>query len=108
LARGLLSGKFHRDENLLSQRPRGWRMILQRDLERSRPVVEVLETIAAAHDVTAAQVALNWLIHFQGETVVAIPGASKVSQAADSAGAMHFWLTESEMALLDERSRQFR
>ncbi len=107
LARGLLSGKFHKDEDLLSQRPRGWRMMLQRNLERSRPLVEVLEMIAASHNVTAAQVALNWLIHFQGETVVAIPGASKVKQAADSAGAMNFRLTQAEMDLLDERSRTF-
>jgi aryl-alcohol dehydrogenase-like predicted oxidoreductase len=107
LARGLLSGKFHRDENLLSQRPRGWRMILQRNLERSRPLVEILEMIAASHNVTAAQVALNWLIHFQGETVVAIPGASKVKQAANSAGAMQFRLTQAEMGLLDARSRAF-
>jgi len=107
LARGLLSGKFHKDESLLTQRPRGWRMILQRNLERSRPLVEVLETVAASHNVTAAQVALNWLIHFQGETVVTIPGASKVNQAADSAGAMRFRLTEAEMASLDELSRVF-
>jgi aryl-alcohol dehydrogenase-like predicted oxidoreductase len=108
LARGLLSGKFHKDESLLAQRPRGRRMMLRRDLERSRPLVEALETIAASHQVTAAQAALNWLIHFQGETVVAIPGASKVSQAADSAGAMHFRLTQEELALLDEQSRMFR
>lgn len=82
-------------------------MILQRNLERSRPLVEVLEMIAASHNVTAAQVALNWLIHFQGETVVAIPGASKVKQAANSAGAMQFRLTQAEMALLDARSRAF-
>lgn len=83
-------------------------MILRRDLERSQPLVETLEEIGATHNVTAAQVALNWLIHFQGEMVVAIPGASKVSQAAENAGAMHFRLTRGEMALLDERSRSFR
>jgi aryl-alcohol dehydrogenase-like predicted oxidoreductase len=108
LARGLLSGKFHKDESLLAQRPRGRRMMLRRDLERSRPLVETLEAIAASHQVTAAQVALNWLIHFQGETVVAIPGASKVRQAADSAGAMHFRLTQEELTLLDDKSRTFR
>lgn len=108
LARGILSGKFHKDENLLAQRPRGWRMMLQRNLEHSRSLVETLETIASSHNVNAAQVALNWLIHFQGETVVAIPGASKVSQAADSAGAMRFRLTQDEMALLAEKSRLFR
>ncbi len=108
LARGLLSGKFHKDESLLAQRPRGRRMMLRRDLERSRPLVETLETIAASHEATPAQVALNWLIHFKGETVVAIPGASKVKQAADSAGAMHFRLTQEELTVLDDKSRIFR
>ena len=108
LARGLLSGVFHRDEDSLVQRPRGRRMMLRRDLERGRPLVEALEKIAAAHNATAAQVALNWLVNFQGETVVAIPGASKVGQAADSAGAMRLRLMEAEMAKLDELSRPYR
>jgi aryl-alcohol dehydrogenase-like predicted oxidoreductase len=108
LARGILSGKFHKDEKLLAQRPRGWRMILQRNFERSRPLVEALEKIAADHNATAAQVALNWLVHFQGETVVTIPGASKVNQAADNAGAMRLRLTEAEMTRLDELSRMYR
>jgi aryl-alcohol dehydrogenase-like predicted oxidoreductase len=48
---------------------------------------------------------LNWIINFQGETVVTIPGATKVHQAQESAAAMKFRLSGDEMARLDELSR---
>jgi aryl-alcohol dehydrogenase-like predicted oxidoreductase len=49
-------------------------------------------------------VALNWVINFNGETVVTIPGATKVRQAEEAAGAMKFQLTKEEMARLAELS----
>jgi aryl-alcohol dehydrogenase-like predicted oxidoreductase len=67
-----------------------------------------LGKIAESYDATSAQVALNWLVNFHGDIVVAIPGASKVSQAEESAGAMNFKLSDDEMAQLDELSRNFR
>jgi aryl-alcohol dehydrogenase-like predicted oxidoreductase len=45
------------------------------------------------------------VINFNGEAVVTIPGATKVRQAEESAGAMNFCLTGDEMAHLDEVSR---
>ncbi len=78
--------------------------MLRRNIERSRPLVKALEEVAAKYDVTPAQVALNWLVH-QGETIVTIPGASKVHHAEQSAGAMNFTLSEEEMVWLDELSR---
>jgi len=81
---------------------------LRREIERSRPLVQALEEIANEHDATPAQIALNWLIHFQGEAVVAIPGASRVRQAEESAGVMNFKLSNEAMARLDELSREFR
>jgi aryl-alcohol dehydrogenase-like predicted oxidoreductase len=102
LEMGLLTGKFHRDPALLRRTPLGRRFSLRRKIERSRPLVSVLEEIAKARGVTAAQVALNWLITAQGETVVAIPGASKPHQARESAGAMDFELGSDEV----ERLRQ--
>jgi aryl-alcohol dehydrogenase-like predicted oxidoreductase len=83
-------------------------MQLRREIERSRPLILALEEIASKHDATPAQIALNWLIHFQGEAVVAIPGASKVKQAEENAGVMNFRLTPEEMTKLDELSRMFR
>jgi aryl-alcohol dehydrogenase-like predicted oxidoreductase len=48
---------------------------------------------------------LNWLINFHGDTVVAIPGATKVKQAEENAAAMSFKLSAEEMARIDELSR---
>ena len=110
LAQRLLSGKFHREPELIRSRP-GPRKRLpkfgRRGLERSRPVVEALEAIGRRRGVTASQVALNWLIQFHGETMVAIPGATSVAQARENTGAMAFRLDDDEMARLDALSRQY-
>ena len=105
LASGLLTGKFHREPGRSRQAGFARGMLLRRGLERARPVVEVLEQVAARHDATPAQVALNWLVNFQGETVVAIPGASKARHAAENAAACEFRLSDEEMVRLDEVSR---
>jgi aryl-alcohol dehydrogenase-like predicted oxidoreductase len=111
LAQGLLSGRFHQDPALIRARPgpRKWMAAFRRNgLELSRPVVTAVEQIAAAHGATPSQVALNWLVHFHGDTVVAIPGATSVEQAAENAGALGFTLSEGEFTRLDELSRPFR
>jgi aryl-alcohol dehydrogenase-like predicted oxidoreductase len=108
LASGVLSGKFHKNPKILEQTPFGRRTRLKRQLEESQPIIDVLDEIAAAHQVTTAQVALNWLIHFHGDTVVAIPGASKVYQAEEAAGVMSFELSDAELDRIDEVSRSYR
>ena len=108
LASGLLSGKFHHDPDLLAQAPLGRRNILSRKIDKSRPLVEVLTEIGLIYDASPSQVALNWLINSQGDTVVAIPGASKVKHAQESAGAMQFKLNEEEMERLDVISQRLQ
>jgi len=93
LASGILSGKFHNPEHL-AQAPSFRRRRLEPLLERTRPLIAVLNEIAERYQATPAQVALNWLVHFQGESVVAIRGASRVHQAEEAAGAMKFRLTD--------------
>ena len=105
---GMLTGKFHDNPDLVSKLPVARRMAARRLLQKSTPVVKALQEIGANHDATAAQVALNWLINFSGETVVTIPGASKPYQAQEAAGAMAFRLNDGEMARLDELTRMFR
>jgi aryl-alcohol dehydrogenase-like predicted oxidoreductase len=105
LERGLLSGKYHKDPSLLARMPAMRRGMMARNLERSRPLINAMDEIAAKYQVTIAQVALNWLINFNGEIVVTIPGATKVRQAAESAGAMSFRLSDAELVRLDELSR---
>jgi aryl-alcohol dehydrogenase-like predicted oxidoreductase len=105
---GLLTGVYHQNPALLNKKPFFRRNSFQRRLEATRPLVNALEEIATRYNATAGQVALNWLINFHGEIVVTIPGATKVSQVEQSAGAMKFLLSSDELALLDQLSKRFR
>jgi aryl-alcohol dehydrogenase-like predicted oxidoreductase len=104
----LLTGKYHKNPELLEKKSFFWRSRLKSGLEKSRTLVAALEEVAARYQATAAQVALNWIINSQGDTVVTIPGVTKVSQAVESAGAMKFRLTADEISRLDEVSRRIQ
>jgi aryl-alcohol dehydrogenase-like predicted oxidoreductase len=104
LASGLLTGKYHKNPDLLKEKAWYWRARLQSGVNKSRSVVIALEEISLKYKATPAQVALNWVINSHGEMVVTIPGATKVSQAEESAGAMKFKLTADEMARLNKLS----
>jgi aryl-alcohol dehydrogenase-like predicted oxidoreductase len=108
LEMGLLSGKFHKNPALVQKLPVVRRVRLRRLLARTRPLVEALERIGSAHGASASQVALNSLVNLHGMTVVTIPGASRVRHAIESAGAMDFELSQSEIAEIDRLSRQGR
>jgi aryl-alcohol dehydrogenase-like predicted oxidoreductase len=107
LEQGLLSGKFHRDPSLRNQV--GLRKFTRgfRDLARSQPLIDELEKVAQAHAATPSQVALAWLTTFHGDTVVAIPGATKVKHAEENVGAMQLSISRQELDRLDEVSRRF-
>jgi aryl-alcohol dehydrogenase-like predicted oxidoreductase len=104
LGSGLLTGKYHKNPNLLQKKSFFWRLRLNRGIQESRSLVKALEEIGDKYNATPAQVALNWVINFHGETIVTIPGATKVHQAQESAGAMTFQLTDEELAHLDRLS----
>ena len=105
LESGLLTGKYHKNPELLEKKSPFYRGMLKRGIEKSRKLVAVLEEIGAKYNATPAQVALNWIIYSQGDTVVTIPGVTNPRQAEDNAGAMKFKLSEEEMTRLDEVSR---
>ena len=107
LARGILSGKFHNNPETYQNLQLGRKMLMRGKINKSAGVVVELNRIGQKYGVTPAQVALNWVINFQGETVVAIPGASKTYQAEESAGAMKFRLSDEELERLDQLSREF-
>jgi aryl-alcohol dehydrogenase-like predicted oxidoreductase len=110
LAQGLVTGKFHDNPALLknigmrkyssSFKPAG--------MEKSRPLVKTIQELAIKYGVTPSQIALNWLINFHGETVVAIPGATKESHAKENSGTMAFSLTTQDLSLLDKKSASFK
>lgn len=100
LSQGLLTGKFHANPDLIRDRagPRRWLPAFRENgLEESRPLIEVLRRVAREHDATPGQVALQWLVRAHGDTVVAIPGASKVEHAEQNGACLDFQLTASEI-----------
>jgi aryl-alcohol dehydrogenase-like predicted oxidoreductase len=111
LAQGLLSGKFHDDPKLIQSRT-GYRKYLAafrpKGLDQSRPVIVALREIAQKHNVTLSQVALSWVLNTMGELVVAIPGATRVSQAEENAASMNIRLTQDELDYLDKVSAPFK
>jgi aryl-alcohol dehydrogenase-like predicted oxidoreductase len=110
LAQGRLTGVFHDDPGLVRRR-QGFRRFLpgfrRKKILESQPLIDALREIGARHGATAAQVALSWLVHFHGDAVVAIPGATKVRHAVEAAGAMDFVLEAEELRRIDELSRRF-
>ena len=110
LEQGILSGKFHDDPGRISKMY-GFRKYMphyrSRNLARYKPVIDVLRQIAEKHNATPAQVALNWVINFHGDTMVAIVGATTGEQARMNADAMYLNLSEEELIRLDEVSREF-
>jgi aryl-alcohol dehydrogenase-like predicted oxidoreductase len=109
LAQGLLTGRFHDDPSTIGAVSFGRRMassIRQRTLARTRPLIDELKRIGAKHGATASQVALAWVVQFWGDTVVAIPGATKPKQATEAARALKVELSRKELDKLDELSRR--
>ncbi len=98
LAQGLLTGKY----NAENYQPPGVRRFdprfSQTGLQKLSPLFQALSQIAAQHERTPAQVALNWLIA-QGN-VIPIPGAKTAEQVRQNAGALGWSLSDAEIAEL--------
>jgi aryl-alcohol dehydrogenase-like predicted oxidoreductase len=106
LAGGLLSGKYRRDATAPegSRHLTDWNEPPVRDEEQLYDVIDALVEIAAAHEVSAAQVALAWLLGRPGVTSV-IVGARTDEQLADNLAAAELVLGDEERARLEELSR---
>jgi len=110
LAQGLLSGKFHGDQKLIQSKS-GYRKYLgafrPKGLEQTRPVITALQEVAQKYNGSLSEVALSWVIQSRGETVVAIPGATHINQAAENAESMKIQLTKDELEYLDKVSSAY-
>jgi aryl-alcohol dehydrogenase-like predicted oxidoreductase len=104
LAGGLLSGKFRRDAQPENSRHRsGWNEPPVRNEDRLYDTIEVLLDVAKAHRVSAAQVALAWLLGRPGVTSLVI-GARTDEQLADNLASADLVLSSDERAALDQVS----
>jgi len=73
----------------------------QREAILTNPVVN---SVAAAHDASAAQVALAWLLAI-APNILLIPGTRTRAHLAENLGAGDFWLNDRDIDLLNEEFR---
>lgn len=101
LMKGLLAGKLPRD---FPFDPRDGRrkypMFQGAEWEQNQDFLDQLRPIAAARNVSVAQVVLNWTIQRPGITV-ALCGAKRPDQIRDNAAAMTWELTQEEIGTID-------
>jgi len=104
LGRGFLTGQITRREDLPEgDYRRNDPRYSEENFDRNMKVVEVVKSIAAAHDASAAQVALAWLLA-QGDDIVPIPGSKRRVTLEDSMKAAELTLSPDELATLDAAS----
>jgi len=113
LSKGLLSGKFHNNPSLIKKSIR-WRRYMRMknqfskaNLLESSLVIDELKSISKAYNATPSQIALNWLVNFNGDIVFAIPGATKTKQAIDNVNAMKIKLLPRDIERLDVVSKKY-
>jgi aryl-alcohol dehydrogenase-like predicted oxidoreductase len=106
LAGGLMSGKYRRDQEWPagSRHLTDWNEPPVRNQEQVYDVVDALVEIGEGHGVSAAQVALAWLLDRPG-IVSLIVGARTEEQLADNLGAAELVLSDGERDRLEELSR---
>lgn len=102
LGRGFLTGQITRREDLPEgDYRRNDPRYSEENFDRNMQLVEVVKGIAAAHEASAAQVALAWLLA-QGDDIVPIPGSKRRATLEDSMKAAELELSAEDLAKLDE------
>lgn len=106
LAGGLLSGKHRRGQDgpAGTRQLAGWDEPPVYDEDKLYDTVDVLVEIADGHGVSAAQVALAWLLTRPTISSVVV-GARTDEQLADNLRTVELTLSDDELAKLDEVSR---
>jgi aryl-alcohol dehydrogenase-like predicted oxidoreductase len=105
LAGGLLSGKYTRNTRPSegTRVTQGWTEPPIRNESRLWDIVDVLIDIAKQHQVTAAQVALAWLLTRPGVTSLVI-GGRNLTQLKENTESVHLKLTDENLLRLNQVS----
>jgi aryl-alcohol dehydrogenase (NADP+) len=100
LARGLLARK-RQTETVRARTDDFAKSLYTKTAESDDKVLARLQTVATAHGVPPARIALAWLLHKPGVTAP-IVGASKPQHLEDAVAAVSIKLTADEIKLLEE------
>ncbi|MDQ1454866.1 MAG: hypothetical protein QOH28_486 [Actinomycetota bacterium] len=105
LAKGLLSGRYDATNLPKGAARENDPLFLPENVVAAHDLIETLRTVAKSHDATPSQVALAWVISHPN--VVAIPGASSLSQLESNVAAADLQLSGDEIAELTAASDAF-
>ena len=102
LQRGVLTGKFKPDFHLAEgDHRKNSRFFKSENIRRINAFLDKIQPIAEDHNVTLAQLVLNWTIHQRGITV-ALAGARNPRQIEENARAADLQLTSYEMNTINK------
>jgi aryl-alcohol dehydrogenase-like predicted oxidoreductase len=100
LGRGFLTGRYRSHEHIGEGDFRRFDPRFSRDnFDSNLAIVKAVEELAAAKDVSAAQIALAWVQH-QGEDIVPIPGTTTRRHLESNVAAVSLELSDDELARL--------
>jgi aryl-alcohol dehydrogenase-like predicted oxidoreductase len=105
LAQGVLTGKYHNNPESIKKVPFLRRLVLGRQIEKTRNLIKTIKNIAGAHNCSLSEVVLSWTVNYHGDIILAIPGASTLEHVHQNIGALTLKLTPEEMTNLDKESR---
>jgi len=101
LGRGFLTGAFKSIDDLAPDDVRRNHPRFQgENFRRNRDLVHAVEELAGEKGVTAAQLALAWVLS-QGEHIVPIPGTRSIQRLEENIAAAEIVLSDAERARLD-------
>jgi aryl-alcohol dehydrogenase-like predicted oxidoreductase len=98
LGRGFLTGRYRaRQELAANDFRRTQPRFAEENLRENRRLVDRVERLAARHGVSAAQLAIAWVLH-QGEDIVPLAGAKRVGHLEENCGATDVGLSAEDLA----------
>jgi aryl-alcohol dehydrogenase-like predicted oxidoreductase len=101
LGRGFLTGELQKPEDLApDDRRRIFPRFQGENFAKNLELVAAVRALAARRQVTAAQLALAWVLA-RGEDLVPIPGTKRRKYLEDNVGAVSIQLSPAELAELD-------
>ncbi len=107
LGQGFFTTNLLDNPSVIKTKPFARRRTLSKQLKKGRKLLELTKDIADELQTSMGVVALRWLLQFNGDTVVAIPGATKPWQVVENAKAMEIQLSSEQLNALDEESQAF-
>ena len=100
LARGYLTGKYKRGEKPNTVRYQSDPAFIEaRYIQPNFDILDAVEAVAEEKEVTAAQIALAWMLH--KDVTAPIVGATKVSHIEEAAASVDVKLNDDDMKKLE-------